>query len=52
VKIDVKQVPGISYPKPANHARIVERTSPGVGLVQATLERSPRMCQTRLPAAV
>jgi hypothetical protein len=31
VKIDVKQVPGMSYPAPADHARIVERTSPGVG---------------------
>jgi hypothetical protein len=31
VKIDVKQVPGISYPKPADHARIVERTNAGVG---------------------
>lgn len=29
--IDVKQTPGYSYPKPADHARIVERTSPGVG---------------------
>ncbi len=26
-RIDVRQVPGISYPVPANHARIVERTS-------------------------
>jgi hypothetical protein len=26
-RIDVKQVPGISYPEPANHARIVERTA-------------------------
>jgi hypothetical protein len=31
VDIDVRQEPGYSYPKPANHARIVERTSPGVG---------------------
>jgi hypothetical protein len=31
VQIDVKQTPGISYPAPASHARIVERTSPGVG---------------------
>jgi hypothetical protein len=29
VRIDVKQEPGMSYPKPANHARIVEQTSPG-----------------------
>ncbi|MCE5266513.1 MAG: hypothetical protein LLG00_01315 [Planctomycetaceae bacterium] len=31
IRIDEKQVPGMSYPKPANHARIVERTSPGIG---------------------
>lgn len=32
VRIDVKQTPGFSYPKPANHALIVERTRPGVAL--------------------
>jgi hypothetical protein len=31
VKIDVKQKPGFSYPKPANHARIVEKTNKGPG---------------------
>jgi hypothetical protein len=31
VRVDVKQTPGYSYPKPAHHARIVERTSPGIG---------------------
>jgi len=31
VRLDVKQKPGYSHPKPAHHARIVERTSPGVG---------------------
>ena len=31
VKVDVKQEPGISYPKPASHVRIVERTTAGVG---------------------
>jgi hypothetical protein len=31
VKVDVKQVPGISYPRPASHVRIVERTTAGVG---------------------
>lgn len=30
VKIDVRQDPGFSYPKPANHAWIVEQTFPGV----------------------
>jgi hypothetical protein len=29
VRIDVKQEPGMSYPKPANHATIVEQTSAG-----------------------
>jgi hypothetical protein len=32
VKVDVKQVPGISYPRPASHVRIVERTAAGFGV--------------------
>ena len=32
MRIDVRQDPGISYPRPANHAWIVEQTSPGGGL--------------------
>jgi len=32
VKIDVKQKPGMSYPKPANHARVVEKTHAGPGV--------------------
>ncbi len=31
VKINVRQSPGFTYPKPANHAWIVEQTNPGVG---------------------
>ena len=31
VRVDVAHRPGISYPKPANHAVIVERTKPGLG---------------------
>ncbi len=31
VTVDVKQKPGYNYPKGANHVRIVERTSSGVG---------------------
>ena len=31
VKVDVKQVPGMTYPRPASHVRIVERTTAGVG---------------------
>jgi hypothetical protein len=29
-RIDVRQVPGMRYPTPANHARIVERTGPAL----------------------
>ncbi|MFZ5829747.1 MAG: hypothetical protein ACOY3P_06655 [Planctomycetota bacterium] len=32
VRIDVKQEPGMSYPKPANHAWILEKTERGAGL--------------------
>ena len=37
VRIDVKQKPGFSYPKPASHARIVERTRKGVGYYKQPL---------------
>jgi hypothetical protein len=37
VKVDVKQEPGISYPKPASHVRIVERTTAGVGTYRQPL---------------
>ncbi|MEN6458611.1 MAG: hypothetical protein ABFC63_06740 [Thermoguttaceae bacterium] len=44
IRIDEKQVPGVSYPKPATHARIVERTSPGVGCYRKPLsERRERV---------
>ncbi len=36
-RIDVKQSPGMSYPEPADHARIVERTSAGVGFFRQPL---------------
>ena len=32
VRVDVRQEPGLSYPKPANHAYIVERQIPPGGL--------------------
>jgi hypothetical protein len=32
VKVDVKQKPGLCYPKPDNHIRIVERTRQGLGV--------------------
>jgi hypothetical protein len=31
VRVDVKEEPGYSYPKPVDHVRIVERTTPGIG---------------------
>jgi hypothetical protein len=37
VKVDVKQEPGISYPRPASHVRIVERTTAGVGTYRPPL---------------
>jgi len=36
-RIDVRQVPGMSYPRPDHHVRIVERTSPGVGFFKQPL---------------
>ena len=36
-KVDVKQEPGISYPRPASHVRIVERTTAGVGTYRQPL---------------
>lgn len=38
VRIDVRQSPGFSYPKPASRARIVEQTFPGPGLYRRPLE--------------
>ncbi|MCE5303380.1 MAG: hypothetical protein LLF97_09770 [Planctomycetaceae bacterium] len=37
VQIDVKQVPGYSYPKPVDHVRIVERTGSGLGYFKQPL---------------
>jgi hypothetical protein len=31
IRIDVRETPGYSYPRPASHASITERTSPGLG---------------------
>lgn len=39
VRIDVKQKPGLSYPAPANHARIVERTEGGGSYHQPLRDR-------------
>ena len=32
MRIDVKQYPGIDYPTPVNHVRIVEETHTGLGI--------------------
>jgi len=37
VRIDVRQDPGFSYPKPANHAYIVEQTRPGLRIFHQPL---------------
>ena len=37
MKIDVTQRPGLSYPKPVNHVRIVENTRGGLGLFNQPL---------------
>ncbi len=45
VKINVRQSPGLSYPKPASRARIVERTLPGPGLYrQPAADRRQVIC--------
>ncbi|MBN2578691.1 MAG: hypothetical protein JXB10_06835 [Pirellulales bacterium] len=47
VKIDVKQKPGFSYPKPAHHARIVERTSPPMGIFrQPSCNKHQTICDS------
>ena len=52
VKVDVKQKPGYSYPKPADHVRIVERTSPGVGRYEQPLgDRREQVCPDGAPCA-
>ena len=40
IRIDVRQKPGMCYPKPANHAYIVERTCAGVGVKQSCGDNS------------
>jgi hypothetical protein len=37
VRVDVKEEPGYSYPKPVDHVRIVERTSAGEGVYRQPL---------------
>jgi hypothetical protein len=37
LKIDVKQTPGMSYPKPVNHVKIHEHTCGGVGVYRQPL---------------
>ncbi|MEN6452227.1 MAG: hypothetical protein ABFC96_17185 [Thermoguttaceae bacterium] len=50
IRIDEKQKPGISYPKPANHCRIVERTRAGVGVYkQPCTDKRERVCAGGAP---
>jgi len=49
VKIDVRQDPGISYPKPANHAWIVEQNYPGLGWFRGAQATAPQACPTETP---
>jgi hypothetical protein len=52
VRVDVKQKPGISYPKPDNHVRIVERTRQGLGKYrQPCGNRREVVCPDGCPAA-
>jgi hypothetical protein len=37
VRVDVKEEPGYSYPKPVDHVRIVERTNAGEGIYRQPL---------------
>ena len=54
VRIDVKQKPGMSYPDPAHHARIVESTSSGIGTFRAAdrRERIKDPCPENAPCPV
>jgi hypothetical protein len=52
VKVVVKQEPGYSYPKPADHVRIVERTSSGVGRYEQPVgDRREKVCPEGAPCA-
>jgi len=58
VRIDVRQDPGFSYPKPANHAYIVEKTRPGLTRFRQPLGNRceavdpgcPTACEVGVPA--
>lgn len=45
MKVDVKQRPGISYPQPVNHVRIVENSSAGLGLFHQPLSNKLQCIQ-------
>jgi hypothetical protein len=50
VKVDVKQKPGFSYPKPVNHVRIVEKASKPGGLFrQPCGNRHQKICGEGCP---
>lgn len=48
VRIDVRQDPGFNYPKPANHAWIVEQSAPGPAIFRQPLGNTQEVIQ---PAA-
>jgi hypothetical protein len=49
-RIDVKQRPGFSYPKPVDHVRIVEDTSPPEGRFRQPLgNRHEKICDNTCP---
>jgi hypothetical protein len=51
VRIDVKQNPGLNYPQPADHARIVENASPPKGIFRQLLgNRHEKICCENCPA--
>jgi len=45
MRIDVRQDPGMSYPKPANHAFIVEKTQPGGALFHQPIGQKREIIQ-------
>lgn len=49
VRIDVKQKPGFSYPKPANHVSIVERAASGGGIFHQPMANKHQVIQPGCP---
>ena len=49
--IDVKQEPGMTYPKPVDHVTIVERTAPAARASAATAASAPKAARSRVLGA-